>query len=157
MNPAIVDLSSKMLVGKCLPMSLADNQTANLWRSLMPRRMEIQHRASADLISMQVYPTDFDFAFRDLHQPFVKWAAAEVTDWNSVPEGMERFSLPGGLYAVFHDRGLNTDPRIFQYIFGEWLPASDYEIDDRPHFEVLGEMYRNNDPDSEEDIYVPIR
>ncbi len=37
------------------------------------------------------------------------------------------------------------------------LRRSGYEMDTRPHFEILGAQYKNNDPDSEEDIYVPIK
>ncbi|WP_339791455.1 GyrI-like domain-containing protein [uncultured Imperialibacter sp.] len=46
---------------------------------------------------------------------------------------------------------------MFEYIFGTWLPASAYDLDDRPHFEVLGDNYKNNDPTSEEEIWIPIR
>ena len=70
---------------------------------------------------------------------------------------MESLTLPSGLYAVFHYKGLSSDPSIFQYIFATWLPQSDYILDDRPHFEVLGEKYKNDDPDSEEDIYIPVK
>jgi len=45
---------------------------------------------------------------------------------------------------------LNTDNRI--YIFSDWLPKSDYELDEKPHFEILGEKYKNDDPNSEEEI-----
>jgi AraC family transcriptional regulator len=57
----------------------------------------------------------------------------------------------------FYYKGSSTDTRIFQHIFETWLPQSGYELDNRPHFEVLGEKYRNNDPESEEDIYIPIK
>lgn len=80
-----------------------------------------------------------------------------MTNFEQVPENMETFTLPGGLYAAFDYKGLNTDDSIFQYIFGTWLPNSDYDLDDRPHFEVLGEQYRNNDPASEEEIWIPIK
>lgn len=46
---------------------------------------------------------------------------------------------------------------IFQYIFGTWLPASGYYLDNRPHFEILGHKYKNNDPDSEEEIWIPVK
>ena len=39
----------------------------------------------------------------------------------------------------------------------EWLPNSGYEIDNRPHFQVMGETYKNGSPDSEEDFYVPLK
>ena len=58
---------------------------------------------------------------------------------------------------MFLYKGLSTDPTIFQYIFAEWLPKSDYLLDNRPHFEVLGEKAKLNDPNSEEEIWVPIR
>jgi AraC family transcriptional regulator len=70
---------------------------------------------------------------------------------------METFVLSGGEYAVFDYKGSSNDSSIFQYIFMNWLPNSGYNLDNRPHFEVLGEKYKNNDPTSEEEIWIPIR
>ena len=74
-----------------------------------------------------------------------------------VPAEMETLVLQRGLYAVFDYTGLNTDHSIFQYILGTWLPQSDYVLDNRPHFEVLGEKYKYNDPTSEEEIWKTIK
>lgn len=135
-------------------MSLANNRTFDLWRSFMPGRVKIQNRVSAELISMRVY----DRAFRmDPLQEFDKWAAVEVSDFDEVPDEMESFILSGGLYAVFDYKGLNTDNRIFNFIFTEWLPASEYSLDNRPHFEILGDKYKNNDLESEEEIWIPVQ
>jgi len=54
-------------------------------------------------------------------------------------------------------KGSSADNSIFQYIYGQWLPNSNYLLDDKPHFEVLGEKYKNNDPNSEEEIWIPIK
>lgn len=135
-------------------MSFADNKTGLLWQRFMPRRKEIANSLSADLISMQIYPPGFDF---NPQSNFEKWAAIEVSDFGSVPEQMETFVLPGGLYAMFAYTGSSTDTRIFQYIFMEWLPQSGYRLDNRPHFEVLGEKYKNASPDSEEEIWIPVK
>jgi AraC family transcriptional regulator len=62
-----------------------------------------------------------------------------------------------GLYAVFNYKGSNMDHSIFEYIFRSWLPDSEYYLDNRPHFEVLGDKYKNNDPSSEEEIWIPIK
>jgi AraC family transcriptional regulator len=71
---------------------------------------------------------------------------------------MESFILTGGLYAVFIHKGAASEgKRTFSYIFGPWLPASEYSIDDRPHFEILGKKYKNEDPCSEEEIWIPIK
>ena len=137
-------------------MSFADYKVSELWRSFMPVRKEIKNHLTDDLISMTVYHPDHFINFNPTNE-FEKWATLEVADFDQVPGGMEIYTLPGGGYAVFDYKGSNSDHSIFQYIFGTWLPNSEYELDDRPHFEVLGDKYRNRDPDSEEEIWIPIK
>lgn len=156
MKPRIETITEKKLVGHRLTMSFADYKPGELWRRFMPERKEITNTLNNDLISMTIYkPTHFA-NFHPTNE-FEKWAVVEVANFDQVPDRMETFTLPGGLYAAFDYKGLNTDDSIFQYIFGTWLPNSDYDLDDRPHFEVLGEQYRNNDPASEEEIWIPIK
>ena len=156
MQPRIETPEPKKLVGKRLTMSVANNLTGELWSSFIPRVEAISNRVSKDLISMQIYKPDYFSPFNPANE-FEKWATAEVSDFSQVPEGMETFTLTGGLYAVFDYKGSSNDPSIFQYIFGSWIPHSDYLLDDRPHFEVLGEKYKNADPNSEEEIWIPVR
>src|SRR4029079_8899825 len=104
------------------------------------RRSEVANSVSRDLISMQIYaPTHFE-EFKPTNE-FDKWATVEVTDFEKVPADMDTFTLSEGLYAVFDYTGSSNDPTIFQHIFGTWLPGSDYDLDDRPHFEILGDKY----------------
>lgn len=123
----------------------------------MPRRKEITSNLNEDLFSMQVYPINYDFINFDFNAEFTKWAAIEVDSLENIPEGMESYIFEGGLYAVFHYKGLNTNTEIFNYIYSVWQPHSDYVLDDRPHFELLGKNYKNGDPNSEEHIFIPIR
>lgn len=155
MIQGFVNTQDRKLIGKRLKMSLADNKTSELWQSFMPVRNRITNHLSTDLISLSVYPTGYFSDFNPTNE-FEKWAAVEVYDFKNIPEEMERFTIPAGLYAIFHNKGLNTDTNIFQYIFRTWLPNSEYILDNRPHFEVLGEKYKNNDPDSEEEIWIPV-
>jgi AraC family transcriptional regulator len=156
MTPRIENLTEKKLIGKRISMSLANNKTGELWQNFMPKRRIISNNVSNDLISLQVYkPTHFSDFKPD--NEFEKWATVEVTNFDVVPVDMETFSLEGGLYAVFDYKGSGSDPSIFQYIFRTWLPDSDYMLDTRPHFEVLGDKYKNNDPSSEEEIWIPIK
>lgn len=155
MHPRIELLPEKRLVGKRIKMSLAENKTGELWRNFMPRRREIPNNLTNDLISMQVYSEPMRLG--DLHQVFDKWATIEVTDFGAIPKDMETYLLPAGLYAVFLYKGLSTDTKVFEYIYGTWLPNSNYILDHRPTFEILGEKYRNNDPSSEEEIWIPIQ
>jgi AraC family transcriptional regulator len=157
LSPDILTVASKICLGKYLNMSLANNRTGELWRSFMPEIGNIPNRLNKEIISAQVYEADYFKAF-DPSKTFAKWAAVEVNEKPSDNnDGYSILDIPGGLYAVFHYKGLSTDTSIFQYIFGIYLPASEYELDQRPHFEILGDKYKNNDPESEEDIYIPIR
>ena len=157
MTPRIATINEKKLVGKRMTMSYADYKIGQLWSSFMPRRKEITNNVDNDLISMVVYKPDH-FASFDPAKEFERWATVEVVDFNNVPDGMETFILSNGLYAVFSYTGMSSGASaFFQYIYSEWVPNSDYKLDDRPHFEVLGEKYKNNDPSSEEEIWIPIK
>lgn len=157
MQPRIVLLEEKKLVGTHFTMSLVNNSTFELWKGFRPKAQEIENRVSSDFISMQIYGPSYFLNFNPTNQ-FVKWAAVEVLNCHTVPDGLESFTLPSGEYAVFFYRGSSADKSIFQYIFTEWLPNnSEYQLDDRPHFEVLGRNYKNNDPNSEEEIWIPVQ
>jgi AraC family transcriptional regulator len=157
MQPRIETLSEKKLIGKSLKMTFANNMTIELWHSFMPRRNEIYNNISSELFSIQIYPPLFFDNFNP-NVKFEKWAAIEVTDFDTIPVDMMTFTLIGGLYAVFLYKGAaSVATSTFQYILGTWLPNSDYNLDNRPHFEILGEKYKNEDPDSEEEIWIPIK
>ncbi len=136
-------------------MSITDDTTSELFRSFMPLRKTIADQIGTDVICMQVYD---DFKSFTPDTLFDKWAAVEVSEWNAIPAGMETYMLPAGTYVVFLYKGNPADfAPFFHYIFSEWLPQSAYELDNRPHFDLLGEKYKNNDPASEEEIWVPVR
>lgn len=157
MTPRIETTNEKKLVGKKLLMSYANYRIGELWSGFMPRRKEITNGLSNDLISMVVYQLNHFDNFNPTNE-FDRWATVEVADFVDVPDEMERYVLSSGLYAVFHYIGSSTGISIFyQNIFNVWLPSSGYHLDDRPHFEILGEKYKNNDPLSEEDIWIPIK
>ncbi len=154
----IETLPETLVVGKSMEMSFVNNLTQQLWQSVMPRRSEIKDRINEELISLQLYPAEFSFERFDPTLNFVKWACAAVEMIDVLPEGMETMTIETGLYAVFKHQGLPSEaPKTFGYIFGEWLPNSQYLLDNRPHFEVLGEKYKNNHPDSEEEFWIPIK
>lgn len=155
-DPEIKVLTEKKLVGQKLTVSYSQHNVSDLWKSFMPRRKEILHIMNSDLISMAVYGPLFfdDFS---MNTNFEQWAAVEVSDFDSIPDKMDKYLLGGGLYAVFNYKGPSSDTSVFKYIFEKWLPNSGFLLDDRPHFEILGEKYKNDDPDSEEEIWIPVR
>jgi AraC family transcriptional regulator len=151
----ITQTEEKILVGKQLRMSLAKNSTAQLWKSFMPHKKSIDHCLGDILYSVQVYTADMDFTYDRF---FTKWAAIEVAKVVKIPNGFEVLKIPAGLYAVFLHKGSAANfAKTMTYIFEDWLPQSDYSIDNRPHFECLGEKYKNNDPSSKEEVWIPIK
>jgi AraC family transcriptional regulator len=156
-EPKILTIPEKKFAGKRLRMSLAENRTRELWQSFMPQRNEIKNRIDQKLYSIELYAPHYFDNF-DPQKEFEKWAAVEVTGFMSIPEGFETIISPIGLYACFLYKGASSAAsETYRYIFGSWLPASDFAPDDRPHFAVMGEKYKNDDPDSEEELWIPIK
>ena len=150
-------LTEKKIVGKRITTSFSANRTKELWQGFMPNRKEIHNNIGSELYSIEVYP-ESHFANFNPNNQFEKWAGIEVTDFLSVPVGMETIVIPNGLYAVFiHKGAASNGHKTYQYIFTDWLPMSEYSLENRPHFAVMGEKYKHEDPTSEEEIWIPIR
>jgi AraC family transcriptional regulator len=156
MEPRIESIAEKRFAGRRLSMSFTENRTRELWQSFMPRRREVANGVGTELYSIEVYPAGF-FAVFDPNAEFEKWAAVEVSSFEGLPEGLETLTAPPGLYAVFLHHGPASEAIItYTYIFQTWLPGSEFRLDERPHFAVMGERYKNEDPDSEEEIWIPV-
>ena len=156
----IENLPRKKLVGIQLKMSFNSipRETVALWKQFMPLRKFINNKVDSNLYSMQVYDGLLKMQEVKGTDEFTKWALVEVTDFENVPKTMNTFELDEGLYAVFLHKGLGSEfAKIINYIFGEWLPKSSYTLDHRPHFELLGAKYKNNDSSSEEEVWIPIK
>src|ERR1041385_4217625 len=96
----IADSPRRLIAGLKHSMSFTNNTTPLLFRSFMPRRNEIVNRVNTDTLCVQNYPEAFFQGFNP-NTVFEKWAAVEVTESTSVPDGMETMTIPEGKYAVF--------------------------------------------------------
>ena len=153
----IEKIAEKKFVGKNSTMSLANNRTRELWKSFMPHRNKIQNSIGHEFYSIQIYDPEFFYHF-DVNREYKKWACREVENFGNIPDSLDTIVIESVLYAVFIHRGTaETAPLTFKYIFETWLPDSNYTLDNRPHLEVLGEKYKNDDPASEEEFWIPIK
>lgn len=158
LTPRIENLSAKLVVGMRRRMSLSKNETHLLWQSFMPRKKEIVNAKNLFLFSLEVYDGLSYFRQFNPQNEFEKWAAIEVENGEDIPAGMEKLLIPEGMYAIFVFKGMTSDAFAFyNQIFSEWLPASDFELELRPHFAWMGEKYKKDDPNSEEEIFIPIK
>ena len=152
-EPRIIEFKGSLLCGKSKSMDLQTFSPSAVWNQFMPRLSDITNRLNNDLISLRAF--EYIPHFGPTSNPkFTYWGGAET---EVKIDGFEHIYIPSGTYAVFHYKGLSSDSTIWKYIYGEWLPNSKWELDDRPHFERLGHAYNNGDPNSEEDIYIPLR
>lgn len=162
MEPEIVNLSTKQLVGMRASMTLATDSTFQLWQSFMPRRSEISNRLGDVLFSMQIFAESMTYSSFTAETEFEKWAAVEVREreqqQTQVPEGMEPHRLVGGLYAVFMHYGpASTFRQTLEKFYVDWLPESEYDTDKREHFEILQPGYRPDDLNAEEEVWIPVK
>lgn len=157
MNFRIENLREKKLIVLSQKMSIADNKTFLLWNLFMKRKDEIQNTIGSDLYSIQIYKKDYFQIFKPENE-FIKMAGIEVNSYEIIPKMLETYILNSGKYAVFQYIGNpNNGHEAFQYIFQKWLPNSGFTLDNRPHFEILGSKYKNNNNESEEEIWIPIK
>jgi len=159
MIPKLVNSKDILIIGVRANMSFQtiNEETGQLARQFMPRRHEIQSRVGTYSFSIQNYE-NFDFKILNPTNTFEKWVGVEVSNASHVPDGMELFNIPAGHYLVFNYNGSAQDfLKFWQQLHAEWLPNSEYELDNRPHFEKLPEDYNPMRLDSEEEVWVPVK
>lgn len=146
-------IQARKLIGFSITTSFQEDRTPMLWRRFMMRRNEIFNRISNQLFSLQIYPENFT-----PDQSFTKYALAEVSNFENVPEEFEKFELESGKYLVFNYQGkAENGPEIFRYIFQNFIPKNQLEVDNRPHFEIFGDDYNPNSDSAEEEIWIPVK
>jgi AraC family transcriptional regulator len=155
MEPRIELIEEKYFIGKSIEMSLSEDKTFQLFSTFMPRKKEILNLKNHDIYDLIIYPKDYFLSFNPTSH-FKKYALVEVLDLENVPEEMESFTLSKGKYAVFTFKGYVPNQANFEYIFSEWLPNSVFNLDDRPHFDILSEKIQQKSPDAYQEIWIPI-
>lgn len=151
----IVDQPEVRLFGRSLAVSYSNYQVAPLWKSLRTDLAKAGANDQPAFYSVQEYPADMGPHKLTPQTTFTYWAA--ITE---KVEGvkMSELVIPAGVYAVFKHKGTAaTFAQTARAIYTQWIPQSGYQVDDRPHFEVLGEKYYGPlNPDSEEEVFIPI-
>lgn len=150
MRPKIVSRPAFAVVGMKVRGQNENNEIPQMWQALGPRVPEIRNIADDRVAygisaNMDENTGEFDYV-----------AGFEVSTAEEIPEGMVRFEVPGGKYAVFS----TTLPKIgetFHNAYHTWLPESGYQAAGGPEFEVYDEQFDSQDPSSEFDLYIPVQ
>jgi AraC family transcriptional regulator len=151
-------IPSKKLLGFMAEISMLTNTTPLLWKNLMPRQKEIINRVGSNFYSMQIYHSKLELSTFTPQTRFQNWAMLEVSTFENLQTDMKTHTLVGGMYAVFDYKGTPANMESFaRKVFGEIIPQSKYEVDEREHFQLLGEKYKRDSEDSEEEFWIPIK
>ena len=158
MTPKIKFTKEILLVGKQISMSYSNNLTPILWKSFMPHRKQTPNVLSNKLYSVEIYKNESYFEAFDPTAEFEKWAAVEVSNLEAVSLEMKSLVIPSGKYAIFKYKGKGSEAsETYRSIIQDWFPRSIYQLDHRPHFAVMGEKYKFEDANSEEELWFPVK
>ena len=162
MKPVIKEIEEIKIIGmeKTTTLKTSYIDIPKLWEEFCKRLCEIENIKN-DKAFYEVRKPDLNFDMNDFTETteFTEIAGIEVSDVTNVPDGMVNIVIPDGKYAVFTHKGFAKDLRqTYEYIWGTWLPNSDYEADLKYDFELYGERFKGPDnKESEIDIYIPVK
>ena len=140
--------------------SLKENRIPALWADFIQRGGEIENpvtRKKAYGIS-SLEPESWQTFFTE-ETEYLEVVGIEVDDSSLLPEGMIRYPIEPGYFAVFLHKGEAVHViDTYKYIYGTWVFNTPYELAEKDHFEVYGEDYYG--PENKESlvrIFIPIK
>jgi AraC family transcriptional regulator len=156
MDLKIVEKEALKVIGMKVITTQKNNTIPQLWNRFNPRCKEIRNIAQEGVcvgICPNVDTNDFSE-----NTEFAYIAGMIVENFDEVPEGMETLEIPAQKYAVATHKGaLDTLNDTYHYLYAEWLPNSDYEFCPTAEIEWYDKRFIFASPDSEFDIYIPVK
>lgn len=156
MQPVIVEHKEELVIG--MGGSFAENpfwEINKLWDKFNEREDEIPNIKGNYALGVCM-PKHDDLPVKE-GDSFVYIAGRPVSSLDEVPEGMVAVKIPSRKYAKFTHKGPLTNlPHTVNYIWGTWLPKSEYKHANSPDFELYDERFDVKTLSGEIDIFVPI-
>jgi len=152
MEPEIVIRSEMKVVGTSHQYQEVDLNVEMLWFDFQHKVNQITNRVGSDAFGIyeEYFETEDSLGFSYI-------CSVEVSDFDDVPEGMISRIIPEQMYAVFRHKGsISFLPETLKYIWGSWLPKSNYEYVEKPDFELYSPGIRPEDPDHIIFLYIPV-
>lgn len=157
----IVMLAEEKLAGMYTNTSFTDNKIPALWQKFMPRVKEFSNISKTDTY-YAVHPYEAHLSIDDFNESVIvkRWACVPVKNFNDLPEGMDTHQLKAGKYLKYTYKGRAQDIYPFlKELYTSWIPNEAYELDERDDFEIIDSKryFGPHHPDSEVDLYIPIK
>jgi AraC family transcriptional regulator len=109
---------------------------------------------TAGLYTLGLGTKQFSKTGKYLVMPAVQWEKER-----EIPIELVMKTIPPARYAKFtHSGFINEIGRVYEYIFGTWIPSTKHPVFDEFEFEYYDkEKYGGpDDPEAETDIYIPL-
>lgn len=154
----VEELPATTLVGRSLSVTLMEDRIRELWQYFAANRKHIPHVVGNFSYAVEVYPALNFFKKINPSRPFTRWAAVEVSKVEKLSHGLRQLDIPAGKYAVFSFQGTHREAsEAFRYIYQTWLKEASYQLANRPHFAKMAENYAPDNPQAEEEFWIPIQ
>lgn len=147
------------IIGEACMLSKADHHKNDAFgkfanQFLTTRASEIPNAVNKQLVAVNVYPPDFT--------GFEKYefiCCYEVHEIREVPDGMIARTFPAHEYAVVTHKGsLRSLADSYGFFHSKWRALSGYDYADQYDIQIYdSRFFGPNHPDSELDIYIPVR
>lgn len=154
MVPEFVRLEKMFLVGMTYYGDNEHGEIPALWGRFGARMNRITNKKGFCAYGLCIEPDDYEETGK-----FQYIAALEVESLDTIPLEMVGKVLPAADYAVFTHKGPVTGLReTYEKIYGTWIAETDMEVIKGYDFELYDDRFKTpDDPESEIDIYIPIR
>lgn len=152
MEPEIIEHPAMKIVGIATQYDDGDLSLPKLWSTFRPYRESIPNRVGKDFFGIYESYEESEDETR-----FVYICSAQVSNFEEVPEGMITRELEAQTYARFtHTGPIANLENTLRYIWGSWLPKSNYEYADKPDFELLPAGFNDADPENVIYLNIPV-
>ena len=152
MIPEIREMQTRTIIGRNLLLPLYSREVFALWKEFRTEQMK------AGLIDVELYSIQ-EFAEWPPKTTIMHWSGIEKQDTVKYPEEWQECVLQGGAYAFALFKGDSEEfPAMLKDIIVSWIPTTDYEYDpSRLQFQVMPHDYKLDDPNAEEQVWIPVR
>jgi predicted transcriptional regulator YdeE len=82
----------------------------------------------------------------------------QVSSYDEIPDGMTAREIPEQMYAKFtHTGPVDNLDHTLKYIWGSWLPKSNFDYVEKPDFELYPPGFNDKDPKNKLYLHIPIK
>lgn len=153
-NPRIKVLKDTPIVGLLKTGSFKDMNYPQVWEEFFSIYQKSQHKSNSQFYGTMYWDANTPET-EDMTIHYMVGIPEKVMKKLDVP--FEKHVIKGGQYAVFiHQGPVFSIQGTYEYIYGTWFRSSGYKDRYGDVFEYYDKRFKDNDPSSIVEIWVPV-